>query len=106
MRNATARKRQINTLCAQKHFASSLMLGTVTVEFVRVQDLAGIMKRHPDPDEVRIMWHAQTLKVRQEQFSRLADQANMGEEGLRGTQPHKEIMGGFHGIHAEFSIES
>jgi hypothetical protein len=73
MGNATAGKHWFNTLGTQEHFASCLMLVTATVEFVEVQDLAGIMKHHRDADKVRIMRDAETLKLRQEQFSRFAD---------------------------------
>jgi hypothetical protein len=61
MRNTTTCYRRINALGEQQRFASALMLVATIVEFQRVQNLAGIMKHHGNPDEVRIVPNAKTL---------------------------------------------
>jgi len=100
MGNTTTCYRWINAVGEQQRFASTLMLVATLVEFLRVQDLAGIMQHHSDPDKVRIVPDAQTLELRQEQLGSLADETNMDEQALWGAQLYEETAGLVYGFHA------
>jgi hypothetical protein len=93
MGNATSRECWLDTLGEQQRFTSVLMFVTAGVQFLRVQNLAGIVEHHRHSHEVCIKGNAEALQLCQEQFSGLADEVNMGDQALRGTDVQEEIAG-------------
>jgi hypothetical protein len=83
VRQAATRQPGVDAVLNQGPLAVGLMLGSGAVQLRRVEDLASVVDRHPEPDELRVEGHAHALEARDDLLGGLAYQAQMGEEARR-----------------------
>ncbi|APR81554.1 Hypothetical protein A7982_06903 [Minicystis rosea] len=77
----------------QQALSVGLVLRAGTIELGGMEDLAGIVNGHAEPNEIGIHTHLHASKRIEDRLRGLADQTNMGDETSRRAETTKESVG-------------